>query len=103
MNTLIGSAEQYVKDHPRCRISEMAEHLSISRHHARTLASQLEVSGAIHKVRVPGSKASFLSHGKKPPQASLEPLSSGMPKQVIVGEWEPPAIAPQSWLSALGL
>lgn len=103
MKTLIETAEQYIKDHPRCRIAEMAENLSISRHHARTLASQLEVSGAVHKVRVPGSKASFLSHGKKPPQASIEPYSSGMPKQVIVGEWTPMDIKPQGIFGPLGM
>ena len=103
MNTLIGSAEQYVKDNPRCKVADLAEALSISRHRARTLASEMELTGRIYKTRIPGSRRSYLTHGIKPKEASKEAYCSGMPKQVIVGEWEPPAIAPQSWLSALGL
>ena len=103
MKTLSETAEQYIKDHPRCRIMEIAAHMSLSAKRAGTLVSQLEADGKAYRTRIPGSKACFLTHGVRPASAHLEPLSSGMPKQVIVGEWEPPAIAPQSWLSALGL
>lgn len=99
MNTLIGSAEQYVKDHPQCLVVDISIAMSLSLKRAQRLVSELVLKGYIHKTRVPGSISVFLTHGPGPG----EPFGTGMPKQVIVGEWEPPAIAPQSWLSALGL
>lgn len=103
MNTLIGTAEQYVKDNPRCKIADLAEYLSISRHRARTLASDLERSKRIYKTRVPGSRVPYLTHGFKPKEASKEPYCNGMPKQVIVGEWDKIEIKPQGIFAALGL
>lgn len=103
MNTLIQTAEQYVKDHPRCKVEELAEALSISEHRARTLASEMELTGRIYKTRIPGSRRSYLTHGIKPKQASKEPYCNGMPKQVIVGEWTPMDIKPQGIFGPLGM
>lgn len=101
MKNLIETAEQYIKDNPRCTVAGLAESLSISRHRARTLASQLEVGGRIHKTHVPGSTLSYLTHGPKPKGALVIAHPTDMPKQVVVSHWPKPTIAPQSWLSAL--
>lgn len=99
MNTLIATAEQYVKDNPRCLTVDMAIAMSISLKRAQRLVSELALKGYIHKTRVPGSISIFLTHGPGPG----EPLGSGMPKQVIVGEWTPMDIKPQGIFGPLGM
>lgn len=99
MNTLIGTAEQYVKDHPQCLVVDMAIAMSISLKRAQRLVSELVLKGYIHKTRVPGSISVFLTHGPGPG----EPFGTGMPKQVIVGEWTPMDIKPQGIFGPLGI
>ena len=92
----------YLECHHGASISEIMNHIKSTRSSTKMIVRRLEAAGRVHRVSKTGASRLKFSAG---PKTKKEPADSqsGMPKQVIVGEWTPMDIKPQGIFGPLGI
>jgi predicted transcriptional regulator of viral defense system len=96
--------EAYVLAHPACTAKDICAALGVCKNAVNVSLGRLRVAGKIK--RLPRGASHPLQRWEAGPEAQAvdyEPLAEGAPKQVTVQQWAAPVVAPQHWLSALGL
>lgn len=93
--------ETHIEQHPRCTAREIVDALGLHMRGVQTIIERLRNNGRVKRSPSEATRPARweigLDHGITP----KNPRDGAM-LQRTVSEWEPPKVAPQSWLSALG-
>lgn len=96
--------EAYVIAHPGCTGKDICAALGLSKHAVNVSLGRLRAAGKTRRLpQNTAHRAQRWEAGAEMAPVYYEPMGEGAPKQRTVFQWAPPAIAPQHWLSSLGL
>lgn len=99
----VQQVELFITNHPGLTTREISEALNLPREAVATNTSRLRAEG---RVRREYDEETGRIRWHPGVEDGIEPASEkefGQPKQYTVSTWEPVRIAPQSWVSSLGL